>query len=267
MKKSDYFYLLGAIVVGLLVRIPGIFWGSNFPEVWGFHHIDEYSHWVIAENLIDPRTPLRWSHPYPSGMAAHASVPLTIYRALTGQLYASAPDMVTIVLTGRVIAVLYGVATILVVFCISRALFKDTRPGLVAAWIMALGGLHVSQSHFFLADVPTLFWFLLGSYCLILQFRRLEQNYAPYLMGAAFCFGVAFGIKMLFIGIPTLVILSLWRPPRILRTIYAGVFFLVGFGVVTFSFHLVSSTSSTLSPIQVLPILVIAVSGRAWDYM
>lgn len=188
---------------------------------------------MLAEHLIDPRMPLRWNHPYPNGMAAHAAVPLTLWRAVTGTLYERAPDIIPIVVTGRIISVLYGTATILLVFLISRALFKDNRPALVAAWIMALGGLHVTQSHFFLADAATIFWFLLGIYLLLLQLDKPEGDYAPYLMGAAFCFGVDFGLKLFFIGMPTLILLALWRPPRIIRLIYSGIFYIAGFGLVT----------------------------------
>ena len=164
MKKTDTLILILALVFGLLVRAPGILWGSNFPTEWHIHHSDEYSHWVNAEVLIDPSTPPRYYHPYPKGMAAHVAVPMIAFRALRGQINDPPPGIIEIVVLGRIINVLYGTATILIVFLLARRLFRDIRVGLVSAWIMALGGLHVSQSHFFVADVPTLFWFLLGSY-------------------------------------------------------------------------------------------------------
>jgi len=68
--KRTYYYLLGALLVGLLVHTPGIFWGYNFPTKWANHHVDEWTHIVNAETKMNPRQPPRWyPHPYPKDMA------------------------------------------------------------------------------------------------------------------------------------------------------------------------------------------------------
>ena len=237
LRPSDLYWLLGALAVGLIVRLIGVLWGFNFPPGWHIHHIDEYTHWVIAENLIDPSTKIRWYHAYPKGMAAHVAVPWIILRALTGQITQKAPGIVEIVVTGRIFSVLYGTATILVVFLLARQLFKDHRVSLIAAWIFALGGLHVTQSHFFLADAAVLFWSLLGTYFLLLEMEKPPVNYSPYLMAAAFSFGMAFGLKMVILNLLSLAIITLLRRPRVLRAAYVMVFFIGAFALVNlFSF-------------------------------
>ena len=237
INRSDFYWLLGALLVGLLARSPGILWGYNFPTGWAFHHTDEYSHWVIAENLIDPSTPIRWYHPYPKGMAAHVAIPWVALRALTGELGQKAPGILEIMVTGRIISVLYGTATILVVFLLARQLFRDKRVSLFAAWIFALGGLHVTQSHFLLADAGVLFWSLVGIYFLLLEMERPQLNYSPYLMAAAFSFGMAFGLKMVILNLPSLAIITLIRQPRLLRATYVMIFFISAFALVNlFSF-------------------------------
>lgn len=58
-----------------------------------------------------------------------------------------------------------GIA-ILLVSAIGRDALGDVRAGLYAAWLLALGGLHVTQGHFFLADVPATTWLLVTSWLL-----------------------------------------------------------------------------------------------------
>lgn len=219
------------------MRIPGILWGFNFPTGWAFHHTDEYTHWVIAENLIDPLTDIRWYHPYPKGLAAHVAVPWIALRALTGQFLQKAPGILKIIETGRIVSVLYGTATIFVLYLIARQLFRDKRVSLIAAWIFALGGLHVTQSHFFVADAAALFWTLLGTYILLLELEKPQVNYSPFLMAAAFSFGMAFGLKMVVLSLPSLAIVTFLRKPRVLRAVYVLIIFIGAFALVNlFSF-------------------------------
>jgi len=234
-NRTHLYYLLGALLIGLLVRVPGVFWGYNFPTGWYGHHVDEYTHLVNAETLINPLLPPRWPpHPYPKGMAVHVAVPMLGVRALEGNLFEKPPPPATIITAGRVVSVLYGTATILVVFLFAGRLFRDSRVAPAAAWIFALGGLHVSQSHYFVSDVPALFWFLLGSYLLLLDAEAPEQSDAKNLWWAAFCFGAAFGLKLVVFGLPSLGLIALLRQPRLLRAVHAGVFFLAGFVVINF---------------------------------
>ncbi len=248
MTRLQYAALLGAILVALLVRIPGVFWGANFPFGWYTHHVDEYTHLVNAEMLIDPGSPPRWKpHPYPKGMAAHVAVPVIGVRALQGKLHDGPPTPRRIITAGRVFGVLYGVATVFVVFLLAWWLFRDPRIAILAAWIFALGGLHVSQSHFFLSDVPALFWFLLACYLLILDFHGTDKNRSQFLMWAAFCLGVAFGLKLTVVGLPTLVLVAIVREPRFVRAIYAGVFFLAGFSAVNFTAYTIYDLNKALT--------------------
>src|SRR3972149_4035386 len=86
MKPAHRYWLLAALVIGLLARIPGIFWGCNFPTGWAWHHVDEYTPLINAETLINPLVPPRWDHPYPKGLAAHVAVPVLTARLVQGKL-------------------------------------------------------------------------------------------------------------------------------------------------------------------------------------
>ena len=234
MTRRQMYLLLGALVVGLFVRIPGIFWGYNFPTGWRGHHPDEYTHLQNTRSIIRPWAP-QWIHPYPKGMAAHIAVPVLVKRALGGQLHDALPKGIQIIVAGRVVSVLYGTATIVLVFLLARRLFRDPRVAHFAAWIMALGGLHVSQSHYFVSDVPSIFWYLLGSYLLFLELEASDKNNSPYLMSAAFSFGIAFGLKFFIFSIPSIALIALMHRPRFMRAVHIGVFFFVGFVLVNFA--------------------------------
>jgi hypothetical protein len=248
LNKTYWLYLAGAVLLGFLVRMPGVFWGHNFPLGWYGHHVDEWTHLVHAEILINPKLPARWPPtPYPKGAAAHVAVPIVGIRALEGKLLSERPPERAIITTGRVVSVLYGTATILIVFMLARRLFGDERIGMFSAWIFALGGLHVTQSHFFLADVPALFWFLLGSYLLLQDFNKANGNTFGFLSAASFCFGVAFGIKIMLLGLPTLGVCALMKKPRLARLIQTAAFFIVGFVVVNLGLYSPYDLARTLS--------------------
>jgi hypothetical protein len=121
------------------------------------------------------------------------------------------------------------------VFLFARRLFEDPRTAVFAAWIFALGGLHVSQSHFFVADVASLFWSMLGLYLLYREMETTERADFAYLVGAAFSLGIAFGVKFVIIGLLPLACIALVRRPRLMRAIYVGIFFLAGVVVVNFA--------------------------------
>ena len=217
MKRIHYITLLGALLVGFLVRFPGVYWGNNFPTGWYGHHPDEYTHLVNTETMIAAYEAPRWPpHPYPKGMAAHVAVPILVLHGIRGEpIFENPPTPQGIIVPGRIVSVLYGTASILIVFLLSRRLFKDLRIALIAAWLFALGGLHVSQSHFFISDVPSLFWLLLGTYILLFELDTPDKRNLIYLSGAAICYGVSVGLNLNVAILPTLGLVALCYHPRL----------------------------------------------------
>ena len=235
MSRAHRWLLLSALLAAFVARAPGILWGYNFPFGWHGHHVDEYVHTQVTHKLLYPAIKLDWEHPYPMGMAAHVAVPLKLKQVMLrepkpapNQRPPEPAQRAAMLLTGRTVAVLYGMLCVLVTFSLSRKLFTDIRVALLAAWILALTGLHVTQSHFFLADSSALFWTLLGT---LLLWRELAENEAGsphWLALAAACFGVAFGLKIAVASLPSLALVVLWRSPRLWRALYSGVFFFTG---------------------------------------
>ena len=248
--------LAGALFVGLLARLPGVWWGSNFPPGWYSHHPDEYTHVLHAQRIINRKQPAfdaesspaiglndPWAAgysvtPYPKGMAAHVSAPVIAHRILTGTpLSTPPPPSAGLIPLGRLVSVLYGTATILIVFLLARRLFREPAVALLAAWLMALGGLHVTQSHFFVADVPALFWLLTGTLLLWHDLEEPENGRPAALAAAAFCFGIAFGMKLFVAAFPSLGVAALMRKQRIWRVALAIAFTQCGIYIVNLGFY------------------------------
>ncbi len=246
--------LIAAVLVGLFVRAPGVLWGSNFPTGWYGHHVDEYTHLVNAEGLINPLLPPRWPpHPYPKGLAAHVLPPLLLIQAAQGTLLTGLPSPQAIIMTGRIVSLLYGAATIVIVFWFAKRLFGQaeeavaTHVAMLSAWITALGGLHVSQSHFFVADVPALFWTLLGSYFLYCDVESRGDRQGSNLAGSGFCFGVAFGLKLVVAGLPSIAIAAVLIQPRIRRTLIVATTFVAGFVLVNADSYSATDLARTIA--------------------
>ncbi len=234
MRQRSLLILAGLIVLSLAARLPGVYWGSNFPGGWQSHHPDEFTHWANAQLILDPEAFGNWQpHPYPKGLAAMVAVPALTLRKLNirgGEW----PYKRTVILAGRLVSVVLGAATIVVVVLITNPFFHDRRVGWAAGLIMALGGLHVTQSHFFVSDVAGLFWLLVGLYLLLRELGRDPGNRRDYVGWAAFSMGVAFGLKLVVAGLPTLGLIVLLRRPRLPRVARSVVFFIAGATIINF---------------------------------
>ena len=234
MSRSLW-WLAGAVVVGLLVRLPGVAWGVNWPDGFTIHHPDEYTHIANADAIITPLGP-RTGVPYPKAMAAYAAVPFLAWYAAHGSFGGPRVHIPWIVGTGRLISVVFGIAAILIVFAIARDALGDERAGTIAAWLLALGGLHVTQSHFFLADVPALTWTLLATWLLWRDLTQPGNGGHEALRWAAFAAGAAVALKLFVFVLPALAYTVLARPPRLRRTVHAAVFLLAGVGISSLGF-------------------------------
>ena len=247
MTRRSTLLLAAALLTGLLVRLPGVWWGANFPPGWYGHHPDEYTHVLHAQLLINWKQPKYDSNisdkirldnpwaagysvtPYPLGMAIHVAAPVLAARILTGtDRNLPPPPSARLIPPGRVIVALYGTATILVTFLLARCLFAGTAVPLLAAWLMALGGLHVTQSHFYLADIPALFWMLLGTLLLWHDLAGRDTRRWKLFAAAAFSFGIAFGLKLVVATLPSLGLAALMKRNWPTRVVLAGVLFVAG---------------------------------------
>ena len=228
-------WLAAAVLVGALVRLPGVAWGVNWPDGFTIHHIDEYTHIANADAIITPLGPST-GVPYPKAMAAYAAFPILVWYAAHGSFGGPRVHLPWTVGAGRLISVLFGIAAILIVFAIGRDALGDEHAGTLAAWLMALGGLHVTMSHFFLADVPALTWTLLATWLLWRDLTQVDPSNHEPLRWAAFAAGAAFALKLFVFVLPALAYTVLARPPRLRRAVHAAIFLLAGLSISSLGF-------------------------------
>jgi 4-amino-4-deoxy-L-arabinose transferase-like glycosyltransferase len=233
VNRDRWLYI--ALIVGLLIRLPGVAWGVNWPDGFGLHHPDEYTHVQNADAIITPFGP-QIGVPYPKAMAAAAAVPFLLWYAAHGHFGGPRVHQPFTVITGRLIAVVYGVATIVIVFLIGRDALHDRRAGVLGAWFLALGGLHVTQSHFFLADTPATFWTLFAAWLLWTDLTSREGAKLDHLGWGAFATGAAFAYKLFVFAVPALGYVSLRRPPRVRRAVHAFIFATAGVTVASLGY-------------------------------
>lgn len=217
-----------------LVRLPGVAWGVNWPDGFTTHHPDEYTHVANADAIITPFG----SHAdpyYPKAMGAYAAAPYLLFYAAQGRFGGPRVHLPFTVGAGRLISVIFGIASVLLVFAIARDAF-DERTGILAAWLLALGGLHVTQSHFFLADVPAVAWTLLAVWLLWRDLTGASADHEA-IRWAAFAVGAAFALKLFVFAIPAVVYVVFARRPRFIRAVHAIVFAFAGLMISSLGFE------------------------------
>jgi hypothetical protein len=228
-------WLVGAIVVGALVRLPGAAWGINWPGRFALHHPDEYTHVRNADVIITP-VPPQPGPAYPKAMGAYAAAPFLAWYAAHGQFGGPQVEVRYTVGAGRLVSVLFGLASILIVFAIGRDALRDSRAGVAAAWLLALGGLHVTQSHFFVADVAATTWTLLAVWLLWRDLTTRGRDDHEALRWAAFAAGAAFALKLFVFVFPAVAYAVLTRRPRLVRAAHAAVFAVAGVAISSLGF-------------------------------
>lgn len=229
-------WVLAALLVGALTRLPGVAWGVNWPDGFAGHHPDEWTHVVNAEVVINPQEPPRYDHPYPKALGAIVGAPLLAWSMAHGNFGGPRPQAKWVILAGRLVSVAFGLGAILLVYAIGRDVLGSERVGVAAAWLLALGGLHVTQSHFFVADVPGTTWLLLSLWLLWRDVIAPDDDRGEWLRWGAFFSGAAFGMKLFVFSFPALGAITLWKRPRLRRLLHAAVFAYAGLVVSSLGF-------------------------------
>ncbi len=92
---------------------------------------------------------------------------------------------------GRMITVLFGTATVFLVYLIGKRLYSKSA-GIVAALIMSVMPVHVLSSHYITTDVPMTFFIVAAAYFSV---RIMEEGKLKHYITAAVMTGLAAGSK------------------------------------------------------------------------
>jgi hypothetical protein len=213
------------LATGLLLRLPGMFWGVAPSGGFDEFQPDEAQHVGIAMRIltqIAPGIPLEerfqdeWNAP---AMGAHIAVP--------GALAVKA-DLSTTWLFGiaRLVSLLYGLATILLVWFMARTLVRDDGAALAAAAAMAVFDLHITYSHMGVPETAYVFWSFAAVYWLALLLGEPERTPRWHWLLAGVSVASALALTLRFhVVVPAIVVVTLLLSVRTRR---AHVFVLGG---------------------------------------
>jgi hypothetical protein len=177
-KKLQIFYLIIIIIIGLSFRLYGLNWDQ------GHHlHPDERAIVMFTSPLHFPSTIEEFfssDSPLNPNFFAYGSFP--IYLLKLSSLIASQFDMSFafyshVNLVGRLLSVIFEIATIVLIFLIGKKIFSK-KAGVLASFFYSISVLPIQISHFYIVDVPLTFFLLFILYQIICFYQNPTKKRA-----------------------------------------------------------------------------------------
>ena len=195
--------LLLIMLVGAALRVPGVLWLHDVaPEPNFTFHPDERRFITAAAEFED-----KPSFNYVQGMTTHLYVVKEFARLVLNKT-------VDLVVTARIVSVIYGVVLVGLVGVMVRSLTSSTNLALLTAAFLALAPAHIISSHFGTPDSAVTFWFVLACFFGWL-FAKTGQE--VNFLACAAAVGVAMAIKFpvsLIVLLAILVLIGLGKLQR-----------------------------------------------------
>lgn len=168
----------------------------NYPSI-GYHNMKENEYLSIAEEMnrtgdfLARRVYFYNSFDQSPVMKLYPQVPLVSYQALIiWKLFGDS------LWPARLVNVLFGIGSVILIYLISRVFFKDSKFPLFSAFLMAIMPLAVFFSRNLQPESPALFFMLLGN----LFYLKFAANFKKsFLFWGGFSFYLAWVYKMSFL--------------------------------------------------------------------
>ena len=197
MKKI---YLLLIILLALLLRFIGFFWGKVYQDDFDKFQHDEYQHVEIAIDLIhqfDPSFMPDYEFTWPpfnarglGGQIAMVAYPLNKLTPLKDR---------HLLIIGRLLSVLYSLMMIVLLYRMGQFFFKSENIGLLAALLYAVFDLTVTHGRYSIPAVTYGFWVYFAIFQIVRFFRSHtngETSNAKVLVKHALLLGLGFGMAL-----------------------------------------------------------------------
>lgn len=142
-KYKTYLYILLLVCISLLLRIWGAFDITEYLD-------DESFHVPSAVSMLESGTPLtsNWTHPPVGALILMASI----------KIFGNNP------VGWRIGGILFGAATVIMMYLVAERLYRDQKVALVAALFLALDPFHIYYSRTTFMEIPVTFFFLVFIY-------------------------------------------------------------------------------------------------------
>lgn len=220
-KLRLYLYL--ALLVGVAIRVPGIFWGNIDRSDGVVLEPDEFQHIALAADYVH-----HWGGeagedlPYRFWNTRAYGFQLGGFLFLAERLGFEVSYLTKHALLGRFLSTFYALLLIYCIYLLGNLIFDDQGVGVLAAALFAIFDLHVTYSHYALPASAYLFWTHLS---LLLMFRYYyhlsgrkksdRQTQLEMMLGASLA--LSFGLKfdfLPFLLLGVILVLS-WRQAHI----------------------------------------------------
>lgn len=200
------------LLLGAAIRIPGIFWGEiDRTDTAIVLEPDEFQHADIAGYYLRKWDPDMGYDPGYRIWNAQAFGYQMAWIAYVGEKMDWVKSKNTkLVLIGRFLSVLYGLALVFLVYHFALLLFNREKIALLAALLMAVFDLDITYSHYALPEESYIFWthaaiFFIGM--LYIRLARTEGTISwrellrawPLWLATNFCLALSLGTKLDFI--------------------------------------------------------------------
>ncbi|MAG34709.1 MAG: hypothetical protein CL878_00445 [Dehalococcoidia bacterium] len=201
--------LLVILLVAAYFRLTGLTWDGN-------HHLHPDERFLtMVENALElpgsigeyfdtENSPLN-PHNKGHGFFVYGTVPIFLVRYVAEWLGRNTYDEVNVL--GRVLGMLFDVATVALTYRIGAALY-DRRIGLLAAALLAVTVMHIQQAHFFVVDsylvtfVALTFWFIVQ---IARRGRLRDYVWAGGSLGLAMATKLSMGLLAPIVGLAALI--------------------------------------------------------------
>ena len=160
------FLFIVVLLTAAFFRLYGLNWDQDqhlHPDERFLTMVATSMKW--AGNYLDTSTSLLNPHNIGYGFYVYGTFPVIVVKSIAESLKLG--DYNNLTLVGRFISGLLDLGTVILVFLISRRLFKSTSAALIAMFVYAISVLPIQLSHYFAVDTFLVFFLVLSFYFLI----------------------------------------------------------------------------------------------------
>jgi hypothetical protein len=197
-----------------VLNVAGIWWG--LPSTWVA--IETVPVYVLA--ALSMQFAHGWFELYPPMqyyLLSLVSSPILLLHSMDVLSYYTPAGSTVLILSYRLLSIVFGIGTVAAIAFAGRLAFGN-RAGVLAAGIAALGATFVYYAKTANVDMPYVFWY---SVSLVFLLRLLQQSrvrdYVLFSVTATLALGTKDQAYALYLTVPVIVVIELWRQKRIER--------------------------------------------------
>lgn len=160
---SNHSLIYGILFLALALRLPGLWWGGLQPHPLTVLQMDENQHLDLSMQLIQKIRPGSYENKnYKRSNTYALATQMTL--AAWPLLHFKETDRRLLLITGRLLSILYGLMLAWLIYRICLYHYRDYFIAHAAALGVALFDILVTYSHYAIPEMAYLFWWFFAAY-------------------------------------------------------------------------------------------------------